>query len=136
MEGQTLSGEAEGDLGSGTIKNQAAPLASPFVYFQVQESLDPYRKRRRNAFTSTKVFRVLPSTPSRHRVGFGVEMANWVLSCRKCKTNFEHSKIAVAGLANYFIPLKPEFPPDGIERECPNCGYKAFYQKTDIKYQA
>jgi hypothetical protein len=51
-------GKQKGDLGSGTIKNQAAPLASPFVYFQAQEFLDPYRKRRRNAFIGTKVFRV------------------------------------------------------------------------------
>jgi hypothetical protein len=136
MEGQTLSGEAEGDLGSGTIKNQAAPLASPFVHFQVPEFVDPYRKRRRNAFISTKVFQVLPSTSNRHTVAFGAEMASWVLSCRNCKSELEYSKIADVGLANYFMPLKPEFPPHGIECECPNCGYKAFYQKTDIKYQA
>jgi hypothetical protein len=79
MEGQTLSGEAEGDLGSGTIKNQAAPLASPFVHFQVQEFVDPYRKRRRNAFISTKVFQVLPSTSNEHTVAFGVEMASSLL---------------------------------------------------------
>jgi hypothetical protein len=69
MEGRAHQGKQKGDLSSGTIKNQAAPLASPFVYFQVQEFLDPYRERRRNTFISTKVFRVLPSTPSRHRVG-------------------------------------------------------------------
>jgi hypothetical protein len=129
-------GKQKGDLGSGTIKNQASPLASPFVHFQVQKFVDPYRKRRRNAFIGTKVFQVLPSTSNRHTVGFGVEMASWVLSCRNCKSKLEYSKIADVGLANYFMPLKPEFPPHGIECECPNCGYKAFYQETDIKYQA
>jgi hypothetical protein len=63
-------------------------------------------------------------------------MASWVLSCNNCNSIFEHSKIDRTGLANYFMPLKPEFPPGGSEVQCPKCGKKAAYQKSALTYQA
>jgi DNA-directed RNA polymerase subunit RPC12/RpoP len=70
------------------------------------------------------------------RYVLGVEMASWVLNCSNCKSKFVESKIPDAGLANYFMPLKPEFPPKGRELQCPNCGQKATYKKQALIYQA
>jgi hypothetical protein len=36
---------------------------------------------------------------------------------------------------NFLEPPKPEFPKDGIEFECPNCGHQAIYQRTDLGYR-
>jgi len=63
-------------------------------------------------------------------------MASWVLNCAKCESKFAHSTIEDADLGSYFLPPKPQFPDGGAELECPNCGYKATYQRTDLKYLA
>jgi hypothetical protein len=63
-------------------------------------------------------------------------MASWVLDCAKCELKFTHSMIEDAGLVSYFLTPKPQFPPGGSEFACPNCGYKAMYQRTDLKYLA
>jgi hypothetical protein len=39
-------------------------------------------------------------------------------------------------MLSYMFPAKPEFPPAGAELECPNCGLKATYQRTDLTYRA
>ena len=39
-------------------------------------------------------------------------------------------------MLSYMFPAKPEFPPAGAELECPNCGRKATYQRTDLTYRA
>jgi hypothetical protein len=63
-------------------------------------------------------------------------MARWVLECRKCKVEITHSTINDIGVPYLsFIP-KPEFPPGGSTVECPNCGHKALYQRTDLTYRA
>jgi hypothetical protein len=38
-------------------------------------------------------------------------------------------------LQSYFLPAKPDFPEGGRKFECPNCGHKATYQQTDLKYK-
>jgi hypothetical protein len=43
--------------------------------------------------------------------------------------------IADSGVANFFQPAKPEFPEEGAELECPNCGHKDTYQRTKLAYQ-
>ena len=62
-------------------------------------------------------------------------MANWVLECPNCKSIFAHSTID-DNFANYFLPLKPEFPDAGRPLDCPNCGHTVTYQQSDLKYQA
>jgi hypothetical protein len=44
--------------------------------------------------------------------------------------------IEEGGILSYFLPHKPEFAPDGIELECPDCKQKATYQRSDLRYQA
>jgi hypothetical protein len=63
-------------------------------------------------------------------------MSRWVLECGKCLSRFTHSTIEDAGLVGYFLPPKPQFPEGGTELECPKCGYRGTYQRTDLKYAA
>lgn len=58
-----------------------------------------------------------------------------MLPCAKCKTPFAYFAIADAGASDYFLPAKPEFSVSGSELECPNCGHKAVYQRTDLIYK-
>ncbi len=62
-------------------------------------------------------------------------MASWSLACRKCNKRFTYSQIGDT-LVDVFIPLRPEFPPQGVESECPHCKAKAFYQQNDLRYQS
>jgi DNA-directed RNA polymerase subunit RPC12/RpoP len=64
----------------------------------------------------------------------GVEIPSWELECSSCGSNFTHSKIEDAGILNYLLPVKPEFPPGGSELDCPNCGHRAIYQRADLTY--
>jgi DNA-directed RNA polymerase subunit RPC12/RpoP len=60
-------------------------------------------------------------------------MAAWGLNCANCDQNL--TKFAIEDtLESYFFPEKPDFPERGTEIECPNCGYKATYQRTDLAY--
>ena len=62
-------------------------------------------------------------------------MPNWVLRCRDCNSIFTHSKIDDVSLADYYVPVKPEFPPAGTELQCPKCGCKAIYQGFALSYE-
>jgi rubredoxin len=66
----------------------------------------------------------------------GASMAAWTLECRNCGFYFEHSKIRRRNLVDFYYDAKPEFPPEGSEFECPNCGNRATYQRTDLRYRA
>jgi DNA-directed RNA polymerase subunit RPC12/RpoP len=61
-------------------------------------------------------------------------MASWALPCSNCEAPFTHSQIAESNVFHYLEPAKPEFPPEGEEHQCPNCGYKAKYHRTDLIY--
>jgi hypothetical protein len=61
-------------------------------------------------------------------------MASWALTCKHCGKMFTLSTIDQT-LANYFDPGKPEFPPEGLECECPDCKAKATYQRHELTYQ-
>jgi hypothetical protein len=63
-------------------------------------------------------------------------MPRWTLKCDNCDFEFTHSMIQDTGVVNFFLPPKPEFPEGGSELECPNCGYKDTYQRTDLIYNA
>lgn len=61
-------------------------------------------------------------------------MADWVVSCKNCREVIVHSAIADT-LSEYYLPLRPEIPPEGHERECPGCKVKSIYQRIDLRYQ-
>jgi hypothetical protein len=60
-------------------------------------------------------------------------MAIWVLNCAVCDWKFTQFAIEDT-LESYFFPQKPDFPEAGKTFKCPNCGYKATYQGTDLVY--
>lgn len=61
-------------------------------------------------------------------------MASWDLTCKDCGEDFTHSQVGET-LANYFIASKPEFPPEGLEFECPHCKTKSLYLRNELRYQ-
>lgn len=62
-------------------------------------------------------------------------MANWSLACKNCNKPFAYSQIADT-LSEFFIPSRPEIPPEGVERECPNCNATATYRRNELRYQS
>jgi hypothetical protein len=60
-------------------------------------------------------------------------MSSWALTCKHCGQSFEHFEIGET-LADYVLPPKPVFPPEGLECECPGCKAKATYQQNDLKF--
>ncbi len=62
-------------------------------------------------------------------------MANWFLECVYCNAKFERSPIVEDNLTILTFPLKPKFPADGAERECPQCGRKAMYHRVQFRYE-
>jgi len=65
----------------------------------------------------------------------GGRMASWSLACKNCNKTFAYSEIGDT-LIDVFIPLRPEFPSKGVERECPHCNEKATYQQNELRYQS
>jgi hypothetical protein len=63
-------------------------------------------------------------------------MASWVLNCPDCDFDFLHSTIRKSSLGDFYLEPKPEFPPEGRELECPNCGKKATYKRINLSYRA
>jgi DNA-directed RNA polymerase subunit RPC12/RpoP len=61
-------------------------------------------------------------------------MAAWVLACVNCKFKFLHSKIGELRLLDFLDPAKPDMPEGGVELECPNCGHRGVYRRTDLTY--
>lgn len=59
----------------------------------------------------------------------------WTINCRNCKKAFHHSEIQTRNTMDYLLPMKPEFPADGQELECPHCKSKATYLQTDLWYE-
>jgi len=60
-------------------------------------------------------------------------MAAWQLTCANCDQKLTKFDIEDT-LERYFFPERPDFPEGGKEFECPNCGYKSRYQRTDLAY--
>jgi hypothetical protein len=63
-----------------------------------------------------------------------VAMPFWVIGCVNCKTDFVYAKIDDYKLDEFLNPRKPEVPAQGYERECPSCGHKGAYARTDLVY--
>jgi endogenous inhibitor of DNA gyrase (YacG/DUF329 family) len=62
-------------------------------------------------------------------------MANWVLKCPNCNSDFANSPIKEDTLAEFFFASKPPFPKGGKTLECPNCGHTATYQQNEQIYR-
>jgi hypothetical protein len=62
-------------------------------------------------------------------------MASWEHACPNRNESFTHSLMPET-LENYFWPIKPDLPNEGIEFECPNCGHKSRYKRTDLRFKA
>ena len=60
-------------------------------------------------------------------------MAAWGLNCAICDQRLTKFGIEDT-LESYFFPQKPDFPEGGKTFECPNCGYKGTYERTDLVY--
>jgi hypothetical protein len=61
-------------------------------------------------------------------------MANWMVSCKNCGNAFAFASISDS-LSDFYLPQKPDFPPEGLERECPRCSAKFNYQKHELSYK-
>jgi DNA-directed RNA polymerase subunit RPC12/RpoP len=62
-------------------------------------------------------------------------MAAWVIACVNCKVPFVHTKIDDYKLMDFLDPRKPEISPEGARVECPNCGHRSLYYRTDLIYR-
>jgi hypothetical protein len=60
-------------------------------------------------------------------------MDAWVLCCPSCDLRLAQFAVEDS-LESFFFPQKPDFPDGRKEFECPNCGYKGPYQRTDLTY--
>jgi hypothetical protein len=62
-------------------------------------------------------------------------MPNWDLKCEQCGNSFMFVEIEDT-LENYFFPVKPVFPKEGLLRECPYCASKSTYMLHELFYRA
>jgi DNA-directed RNA polymerase subunit RPC12/RpoP len=60
-------------------------------------------------------------------------MAKWFLKCVKCGQEFQYSQIDDVGMADFYLPSKPNIPENACV--CPNCGHSALYKRTDLFYR-
>ena len=61
-------------------------------------------------------------------------MANWIVTCKNCGNAFACAPISDS-LSDFCLPQKPDFPPEGLERECPHCSSKFNYEMHEISYR-
>jgi endogenous inhibitor of DNA gyrase (YacG/DUF329 family) len=66
-------------------------------------------------------------------------VARWIVNCPECSQDFTHSEISIPGKGlDPFMWLgdKPDFPPEGVTLECPNCKKAAVYMRHQLFYRA
>jgi rubredoxin len=56
--------------------------------------------------------------------------------CPSCETKFQFAPIDDSRAQERLLPPKPLFPIIGLEIECPHCGHRAAYQRTELTYEA
>jgi len=64
-------------------------------------------------------------------------MPEWVVSCPHCHKSFCYTAIDPRPAQTPYDPLwptKPEFPQEGLNLTCPNCGHISKYQRFDLMY--
>jgi hypothetical protein len=62
-------------------------------------------------------------------------MPNWGLKCKLCGHSFTLAEIEDT-LENYYLPIRPVFPKEGLLRECPVCFSRLTYLPTELFYRA
>ena len=62
-------------------------------------------------------------------------MPLWAINCKKCLKEFEHAKIVMLKLEDYFHPAKPEISKEGVKIKCPICGHEAVYHRENLHYK-
>ena len=62
-------------------------------------------------------------------------MANWTVTCKNCGQAFALAPISDS-LSDFYLPEKPDFPPQGLERKCPLCSAKFNYQSTSSRIRS
>ena len=75
-----------------------------------------------------------PFAPAQTASGY-LAMPSWIITCRKCRVPFEHTKINEYTLLNFLDPTKPEISSEGVELACPKCGHTALYNRSDLFYR-
>jgi hypothetical protein len=64
-------------------------------------------------------------------------MARWVLSCPYCRKEFTYSEIpSTSRLADFFLPVKPDLPAEGIKLDCPACERPTIFFRHQLLYRA
>jgi C4-type Zn-finger protein len=64
-------------------------------------------------------------------------MARWVFSCPICKNEFTYSEIPrKIRLADYYLPVKPELPTQGVQLDCPSCKRPTTFFRHQLMYRA
>jgi hypothetical protein len=61
-------------------------------------------------------------------------MPNWGLKCKQCSHTFTFAEIEDT-LENYYVPVKPVFPKEGLLKECPHCAFKFRYLPHELFYR-
>ena len=62
-------------------------------------------------------------------------MALWAVVCTNCDSKITHSQVPDRGLAELFIPERPQVPVDATIR-CPKCQNVVTNVRTDLQYVA
>jgi hypothetical protein len=62
-------------------------------------------------------------------------MARWTLKCDNRNSEFTHSMITDLGAESYYLPETPDLG-EGVELECPHCGNKDTYDRSNLMYRA
>lgn len=63
-------------------------------------------------------------------------MARWVLSCPNCNQEFTYSEIPrKSTLADYYLPVKPDLPTDGVKLDCPSCQKPTTFFRHQLVYR-
>jgi hypothetical protein len=57
----------------------------------------------------------------------------WILKCRECRAEYTYEVIGTTGIADYFLPKRPQVPPN-FQYACPVCNYKDTYDRSDLIY--
>jgi hypothetical protein len=50
-----------------------------------------------------------------------------MFQCHACNSKFDHSELLQLDMLGFRLRLKPNFPPESIEMECPKCGHAGRY---------
>ena len=58
-------------------------------------------------------------------------MPMWVLVCKNCYVEFQHTQVSDVGMFLYYVS-RPLVPPEGHQRVCPKCGFKGKYEGADL----